>query len=44
MPQTGFEPAIPANLGPQNHTLDRVATGIRICTVKIKFNRARYKI
>ena len=24
----GFEPAIPASLGPQNHALDRAATGI----------------
>jgi hypothetical protein len=44
MPQTGLEPAIPANLRPQNHTLDRVAKEIRIYAVKITFNRARYKI
>jgi hypothetical protein len=24
----GFEPAIPASMRPQNHTLDRAATGI----------------
>jgi hypothetical protein len=28
MPPVGFEPAIPASQGPQNHALDRAATGI----------------
>ena len=28
MKQTGFEPAIPARERPQNHVLDRAATGI----------------
>jgi len=28
MPQTGFEPQIPASERPQNHALDRAATGI----------------
>ena len=30
MPQTGFEPAAPANERPQTHALDRPATGIGI--------------
>jgi len=28
MTPTAFEPAIPASEGPQNHVLDRAATGI----------------
>ena len=30
MPQTGFEPEVPANERPQTHVLDRAATGIGI--------------
>jgi hypothetical protein len=30
IPLVGFEPAIPASQRPQNHTLDRAATGISI--------------
>jgi len=34
MTPTGFEPAIPASERPQNHILDRAATGIGMFSIK----------
>jgi hypothetical protein len=44
MPPAGFEPAIPAGEWPQNHALDRAATGIGSSKFKVNYFKTKNKI